>query len=112
MTRRRLLATALVTGPVALLLAVGLAAGPAGCTPDNPRVQKGGECFLATDCAPGLICVPLRSGARLCSDDVSQVSGRPPPEAGVADAGDAGPNDSGPVPDAAPTDPGDAGDDV
>jgi hypothetical protein len=42
--------------------------------------------------------VPQRGGARLCSDDLSQVTGRPPPEAGAAaEAGGDGPNEANPT---------------
>jgi hypothetical protein len=57
----------------------------------QPSLSAAGEqCFAATDCVDGLVCVPQRDGSRLCSDDLSQVSGRPPPEAGMAmtEAGD------------------------
>ncbi len=81
-----------VLGLVALgatLLAVPFAA----CNPDTARVGAGGECFVATDCEQGLVCVPQQNGSRVCSNDLSRISGRPPPEAGprdaVADADDA-----------------------
>jgi hypothetical protein len=53
------------------------------CVPSAALVSAGGECFTATDCAPGLVCVPLKGGSRVCSSDLSQVVGQPPPEAGV-----------------------------
>ena len=60
------------------------------CAQDSPLVGPGAECFLASDCQPGLVCVPQRNGGRVCSNDLSQVMGRPPPEAGMGDAsGDA-----------------------
>ena len=71
----------------------------------QPSLSAAGEqCFAATDCVDGLVCVPQRDGSRLCSDDLSQVTGRPPPEGGAAmnEAGGDGP------PKAKPTDgPGD-----
>ena len=88
------------------------------CAPHNSASKAGEECFAASDCEPGLICVPQRLGARVCSSDLSQVTGRPPAEAGMADAGDAttdvttdGPSADGPVQDTG-TDTGivDAGD--
>lgn len=71
-----------------------------GCTPSTSEVGAGGECFVATDCAPGLVCVAQRGGARQCTNDLSQVTGRPPPEAGepAEAAGDA-PDDGTPTPD-------------
>jgi hypothetical protein len=61
------------------------------CGTDTSLSGPGEECFAATDCQAGLVCVPQRGGSRLCSSDLTQVDGRPPPEAGAADseAGDA-----------------------
>ncbi len=67
----------------------GLLAASA-CTSKQSPVGPGGECFLATDCAPGLVCVEQRNQTRICTDDLSSVAGRPPPEAGPMDAGDGG----------------------
>jgi hypothetical protein len=81
---------------------------PLACASDPSPVGAGGECFVASDCAPGLVCVPQRGGARACSNDLAQVVGRPPPEPGDEDAGgdapeggpdDAMPQDDGPVQD-------------
>lgn len=47
------------------------------CAPQSSRVGAGGECFLATDCAPGLICIEQADKTRLCSDDLSRVAGGP-----------------------------------
>ena len=55
-------------------------------------VAAGGECSLATDCAPGLICAPVK-GSRVCTADLATVAGKPPPEAG-ADTGDTGAGES------------------
>lgn len=79
-----------VVAPIFLLLLLPLA-----CTPDTERVGAGGECFIASDCQPGLVCVPQRGGARACSSDLSQVVGRPPAmgEAGAADAESDGPEE-------------------
>lgn len=79
--------TALVLG-VAVLFAC--ATPPAASGP-------GEECFQATDCQSGLICVPQPSGARVCSNDLTKVAGRPPPEAGAADAGGDGPREGAPA---------------
>jgi hypothetical protein len=70
----------------------------AACTPDTPLVGAGGECFAASDCEPGLVCVPQRGGARQCSSDLSMVAGRQPPEGGrPVEAGDGEAGD-GPMP--------------
>ena len=69
------------------------------CSSSTALVAAGGECFAASDCAPGLVCVPLqKDGPRVCSADLSQVTGRPPAEAAAPDAGDA----DAPVSDADP----------
>lgn len=54
------------------------------CTAKTTSVGPGGECFLATDCAPGLICIERPDKTRICSDDLSRVTGRPPAEGGAA----------------------------
>ena len=76
---------------VALLLALLAALGIA-CGQTSSVSGPGEECFAASDCAPGLVCVPQRLGSRICSSDLSQVTGRPPAapaEAGMAEGGDA-----------------------
>jgi len=87
-------------------LVVALMAVPAllaiACGADTKALQAGEACFAATDCAPGLVCVPQRGGASVCSNDLTQVTGKPPAEAGAAEAGDAqtdGPRVDGEVPD-------------
>jgi hypothetical protein len=93
----RAVAVAVAVAPVLTLLVV------AACSKSGV-VGKGEQCYLATDCAPGLVCVPQGDeGARICSDDLSGVAGRPPPEAGV-DAGEGGdaPADGPPPVDAPP----------
>jgi hypothetical protein len=82
---------------VAVVLAVP-AALAAACAPKNAASGAGQECFVASDCEPGLVCVPQRGGARICSSDLSQVTGRPPTEPEVPEAGDA--TTDGPEPDA------------
>lgn len=67
------------------------------CAAHTSLSGPGEECFAATDCADGLVCVPQRGGARLCSDDLSQVTGRPPPEGGAAEAGGDGPREANPA---------------
>ena len=66
-----------------LLGALVLGGACAGTT--NP-VGAGQSCSLATDCIVGLVCVPQDNGFSVCSDDLSKVAGKAPPEAGAADA--------------------------
>ena len=97
--RRGVIATALLATPALVVMA---------CAPKSTASTKGEECFAAGDCAPGLVCVPQRSGARICTDDLSQVTGQPPAETGPpAEAGDA--TTDGPRPDASPDAPVDTG---
>ncbi len=77
---------ALAAGLTATLSLLVLASA---CASTSSAVGPGGECFLATDCAPGLICIEQPNKTRICSDDLSRVAGRPPPEGG-AEEGDAG----------------------
>jgi hypothetical protein len=92
---------------VLALAFAALLVGPQACSTKNQLVGAGQACFLATDCEPGLVCVPQENGGRLCSDDLTRVAGDTPPEAGPADAAtpdapqndapsDSPPNDTGP----------------
>lgn len=49
---------------------------------------------MATDCAPGLVCVVQKNGGRICSDDLSSVLGKPP-ASNEGDGGDVEPDDAG-----------------
>jgi hypothetical protein len=60
------------------------------CTPRSSAVGPGQECFAASECEPGLVCVPQEKGGSVCSNDLSQITGRPPMEAAAPDAGEAG----------------------
>ena len=64
---------------------------PLACGNVTSLSGPGEECFAATDCQAGLVCVPQREGSRLCSSDLTMVAGRPPPEAGAAES-DGGPD--------------------
>ena len=94
----------------------------------SSAVGPGGECFLATDCTPGLVCVEQENKARVCSDDLTRVAGETPEPRGDAGGGDGTsdapigdgpviprdtgtpPDTGGPQPDTgAPVDAGDAG---
>lgn len=56
------------------------------CSVKAASVGAGAECFSASDCDPGLVCVPQRGGARLCSNDVSKITGNPPSDSTSVDA--------------------------
>jgi len=96
----------------AIAIPLALALGPlvlviASCNSSTNLVDKGGECFLASDCAPGLVCVEVNR-QRVCTDDITGVAGRSPPEGGMpregGEGGDADPD--APVQETGPTDTG------
>jgi hypothetical protein len=93
------------------LATIGAVLVAGACKSTQNAVGPGGECFLATDCAPGLICIEQSNGARICSDDLSEVAGRPPPEAGPPGDGSDEGGEGGPLPDGEPP-PTDAGQDT
>jgi hypothetical protein len=82
-------------GALALVLVLASA-----CESSAGSVGPGGECSLATDCTPGLICIEQENGARICSDDLTRVAGDPPSNGGgndaSADADDASISDATP----------------
>ena len=49
---------------------------PAACASNDP-VGKGGQCFVTTDCAQGLVCIFPKNAAAgsagTCSDDLSSI---------------------------------------
>lgn len=100
---RKALVVAVVLAPVVVAVAAG-----SGCRERAGLVDRGGECFLATDCAAGLVCVDQGNGIRTCTDDLSEVVGEPPPDGAMpVDAGEGGdaprdapPNDGNPPIDA------------
>ena len=94
--KKRLRRTVAVT--VALVFPAVLALA---CSSSPALVAAGGDCFAASDCQPGLVCVPQKNGPRVCSSDLTQVTGRPPAEgdAAMAEAGEAATPDA-PVADA------------
>jgi hypothetical protein len=47
----------------------------------------GGECSLAADCAPGLVCVEQANKTRICTTDLARVAGKRPPDAAADDGG-------------------------
>ena len=57
---------------------LGAALCPAmACDPTVSRVERGGECFVATDCEPGLVCVEGEDKLRTCSDQIERIAGEP-----------------------------------
>ena len=46
---------------------------PAACSTSQNLASSGQACLTATDCQPGLVCVPQGSGQSVCSDDLSGV---------------------------------------
>ena len=90
--RRRRAAAAV--GGVAALFALFLADACGGTS--NP-VGAGQSCSLATDCVDGLACVPQDNGLSVCSDDLSKVAGKGPPEGGAADAKGDGSGEGGAI---------------
>jgi hypothetical protein len=100
--RARILRAAAIAIPLALTLGP-VAFAIVSCNTQTNLVNKGGECFLASDCAPGLVCVLNADKQRVCTDDISGVAGRPPPEGGppreAGEGGDADPDAPQPVED-------------
>jgi hypothetical protein len=82
--------------------------GAIACSTPESLAGEGGSCFLATDCQPGLVCVPKSDGTRACSSNLSTIEHTPfaPGEAGAsAEAGEAGASpDSAVAEGAAPAD--------
>lgn len=72
-----------LAAPFAMTLAVFVFGA---CDAKSSLVGPGGECFLASDCLPGLVCVEQANQSRICTDDLSRVAGEAPPEAGAMDA--------------------------
>ena len=67
-----------IVGPIAM-----------GACSTAALVPAGGECLLATDCEPGLACVPS-NGKRVCSADLSGIA-----SGFEAGGGDATPTEAG-----------------
>src|SRR4051794_31360111 len=68
----------------ALAGAIGVGAPVDACSSKANPVGPGGECFLATECASGLVCVEQANHTRVCSSDLSRVAGRRPADDGAA----------------------------
>ena len=78
----------------ALLLAILIEA----CGGAPKLVQRGGECFQATDCAAGLVCIADKDRRSTCDSDLSGVqrtedAAAPRPDASP-DSGEAGATDA------------------
>lgn len=55
-----------------------------------------GECFVADDCQPGLVCIEQKDKSRICTDDLTRAAGTVPPDgAAPPDAGEAGTEEGG-----------------
>ncbi len=87
--------------------ALAFLAAVAACA-ETKLAGPGAECFVATDCREGLVCIEQENRARICTDDPSRAAGRLPPEASVPDAGDEAGEAGEPPPDSA-VDPPDTG---
>lgn len=95
---------------LALVASGVLVAAGSACTSMSGAAGEGEECFVATDCAPGLVCVEQASGARICTGDLSRVGGRPRQRADHDPEGDGGAEDEASDGAAPPASPGvDAG---
>ena len=56
------------------VVVVALGALPSACSTSQSAVGSGGACLTATDCQPGLVCIPQPNGAQsVCSNDLSGV---------------------------------------
>ncbi len=82
---------------VAFALAVGvLAALPAACSSSQSLAAAGQACLNATDCQPGLVCVPDGTGTeRACSDDLSGIQKTESTDSGAAMAAEGGKKEGG-----------------
>jgi len=56
---------------------------------ESKLVGEGSDCLQATDCEPGLACVPLSDGRRVCRSDLSGAQPTPEIDSGTRDANSA-----------------------
>ena len=89
-------------GPGILLVAVAGGVVVAGCEKTRALAGPGGDCDLAIDCLPGLVCLDDPTGRRVCSSDLTGVQGKLPPDGGGPVATPDGGADGAPGP--APSD--------
>lgn len=73
-----------------------LAALPSACSTSQSLAAAGQACLNATDCQPGLVCLPSGNGAdRVCSDDLSGVQKTETTDAGAAMGKEGGATEGG-----------------
>lgn len=112
MTKVRALAFAMAVAALAAL--------PSACSTSQALAAAGQACLNATDCQPGLVCLPSGNGSdRVCSNDLSGIqktestdSGAVIKEAGAREGGaiEGGSSDAGATPDTSqPVDSGASG---
>jgi hypothetical protein len=92
-----------------------MTAAVAACATKAKLLPAGGECYQATDCADGLVCVPQKNGPSICSNDLTGVqtvedATAPPGDASADAGGEGGPGDGGGGQDTGPADTGSAAD--
>ena len=82
---------------VGLAFAVGMmVALPAACSSTQSLAAAGQACLNATDCQPGLVCVPDGTGnERACSDDLSGIQKTESTDSGAAMAAEGGAKEGG-----------------
>jgi len=83
--------TALLAGAVVLAVA-------AACSTQAQLAGSGAQCFAATDCQEGLVCIPQKGGTSICSNNLSQIQTTEDAAAGDAaktPTGDGAPGDDG-----------------
>jgi hypothetical protein len=79
---------------------VALACIPLACSTSQALLGSGQTCLAATDCQPGLVCVPEngqngQGGPRVCSDDLSGVQKTETNDSGNAAMGEGGGGEGG-----------------
>jgi hypothetical protein len=95
-------------------LGIAVAGAVAACSSSAKLAGQGGQCFAATDCEDGLVCVPQPDGRSACTNDVSGIvhmeDAAAMPDAAVRDGtmtdapppNDGAQQDTAPQPDSAP----------
>lgn len=79
-------------------LATVLSLATAAACKTATLAPQGGECALATDCEPGLVCLTNKDGTRACGSDLSGVT--KPVDPGQKDTGTDAPTADADTPDA------------
>jgi hypothetical protein len=84
-----------------------LGALPSACSTSQSLSAAGQTCLNATDCQPGLVCLPSGNGSeRVCSDDLSGVQTTETTDAGMAAAKEGGTKEGGTATEGGTTDSG------